>query len=135
MGRPDGFGHRVLFYTKINHKTPKVRVDKVIITPDFKYSLNLIFTPRFLAISTTIKLATEPNKVRLPAKVDESASVNQSFSGLSISLIIGLINKTAGTFDIRLLKIEDTIAKSIILFSVNNLKSEILTLEAKKEFV
>jgi hypothetical protein len=44
----------------------------VIGTPARRYSMKVTFTPRCRAISATIRLATEPSSVRLPASVEET---------------------------------------------------------------
>lgn len=92
-----------------NNITPMM-VDKIVMgIPAFKYSLKLNLTPRFLADSGTIRLATDPSNVRLPAKVDVSASSSQNLSGSANDFIIGLITKTAGTLEIKLLNTTETV--------------------------
>lgn len=93
----------------LNHTIPKINVRIVIGTPAFRYSLNSNLIPRFFADLATIRFATEPISVRLPANVDDIANVNQMFSGLIKLLTTGLNNKTAGTFDMTLLNSAVTI--------------------------
>jgi len=88
---------------------------KVIGIPIFKYSVKLIFIPLNLADSATIKLATDPNKVKFPANVVAIARVNQIFSALAIFLMKGSSSNTAGTFDTILLNIAEIIAISATL--------------------
>ncbi len=92
----------------------------VIRRPLFRYSVKLNVTPCRFADSATIKFATEPNKVRLPAKVDDIAKANQYISLFCRGFIIGLKTKTAGTFEIILLNIKEIIDKSTNEFPLNN---------------
>jgi hypothetical protein len=54
-----------------------IRVARVIIKPVFKYSIDDRVTVWFLVDSAVIRLATEPGKVKLPARVVALVSVSQ----------------------------------------------------------
>src|ERR1700730_891979 len=64
--------------------------------PTRKYSQNPILTFR-RACWTTIRLATEPRMVRLPANVEDIARVNQARWGFARCPTKGLNTSTAGT--------------------------------------
>ena len=49
----------------------------------------------------TIKFATDPNKVRLPARVEAAARVSQPAAGLGRAVTAGLSKSMAGTFETR----------------------------------
>jgi hypothetical protein len=63
---------------------------------------------------TTIKFATDPSSVKLPANVVAIASVSQPISGFSKSGISGFNNITAGKLETRLLKTAELRDKEII---------------------
>lgn len=56
--------------------------------------------PARLAASTVIKLATAPNRVKFPARVEAAASINQP--GVSSGRTGGCTNNTVGTLEMRL---------------------------------
>src|SRR5579883_1373507 len=58
-------------------------------------------TPSLRACSTTIRFATEPSTVRLPASVLDNANASQavSCSVVGMASTTGLKSNTAGTFD------------------------------------
>jgi hypothetical protein len=91
--------------------------------PDFKYSINDKSIPLFFADSATIKFATEPIKVRLPAKVVAIAKINHEFVGSGQVVIIGLNNNTAGTFETRLLNTAEITER---LTTLSQIKDSIL---------
>src|SRR4030081_3747596 len=64
-----------------SHKTPMRRVSTVSGAPTFAYSQKPIVTPRARATCTTMRLATDPTRVRLPARVDDMATVSQTRCG------------------------------------------------------
>src|SRR5438552_1083808 len=78
--------------------------------PTLQYSQSDTFTPSRLAFSTTIRLATDPSTVRLPAKVLDMASASQAVSclGAGIAWSTGSINKTAGTLLTRFERAAET---------------------------
>src|SRR5262249_61359838 len=81
---------------------PNASVTSVIGTPTRAYSQNPIGTRSSRAASTTIRLATEPRIVRLPASVDAIASSIQARVG-SPKLGTTVLNRsTAGTVATRL---------------------------------
>ena len=73
----------------------------VMIAPLLVYSQKLSFTPCRPATSATIKFATEPSRVKFPARVDEAARVSQPEVGLGNDVTAGLSKSTAGTFETR----------------------------------
>src|SRR5262245_26013934 len=80
---------------------PSTRVSTVTGTPTFAYSTKPISTPDERASSTTIRFATEPRIVRLPANVDAIASSSQPRDGSPKDGITVLNSRTAGTFETR----------------------------------
>lgn len=79
------------------------RVRIVMGTPAFRYSVNESLTPLDFADSATIKLATEPRRVRFPANVEETARRSQKVSGSDMRGMTGLKRSTAGTLETILL--------------------------------
>jgi hypothetical protein len=61
-----------------NHAIPRISVSRVTGSPTLQYSQNEILVPSRLAFSMTIRLATEPRIVRLPAKVLDIAKASQA---------------------------------------------------------
>jgi hypothetical protein len=59
---------------------PRASVSSVSGTPTLQYSTNEIETPSRRAFSTTMRLATEPSTVRLPANVLDMANANHAVS-------------------------------------------------------
>mgnify|MGYP006359073209 CR=1 FL=1 len=100
----------------LSQTIPKTKVRIVIGIPAFKYSKNSSLIPCRFADSATIKFATEPSSVRFPAKVDDIASASQRLSALFNFKSAGLINKTAGTLETRLLKTAEITERSKIIF-------------------
>ena len=84
---------------------------RVMINPTRVYSQNPSSTLRLLADSATIKFATEPIKVKLPARVEAAARVNQPAMGFAMVLTNGFSSNTAGTFDTKLLNTAVTALK------------------------
>lgn len=100
---------------KVNQITEKSRVKTVTGIPAFKYSLKESFTPLDLADSATIRLATEPRRVRLPANVVDTARSSQRVLAFCNKGTTGLNKSTAGTFETILLttaEIMEKVAKS-----------------------
>lgn len=86
--------------------------------PIFKYSLKSKDIPRSLADSATMRFATEPNKVKLPAKVVDIARVIQYLCVFAQFLIKGSNKRTAGTLEITLLnKAEIMLISAMLLFA------------------
>jgi adenosylcobinamide-phosphate synthase len=64
----------------ISQPTPSSSVSSVIGTPTRQYSQNEIVTPSRRAVSTTMRLATDPSTVRLPARVLDIARASHAVS-------------------------------------------------------
>ncbi|MDZ7767377.1 MAG: hypothetical protein U5K00_23665 [Melioribacteraceae bacterium] len=109
--------------TARNHKKKTIPTPieiTAINTPDFKYSTNDKFIPLLLADSATIKFATEPINVRLPAKVVAIAKINHAFVGSGQVGMTGLNNNTAGTFETKLLNIAEETDRFTTLSQIND---------------
>jgi len=76
---------------------------RVMRAPVRVYSQKVSLTSRRRADSATIRLATEPSSVRLPARVEAEARVSQPAVGLGRLAVSGRSNRTAGTLETRLL--------------------------------
>src|SRR5208282_2387303 len=61
-----------------SHHVPKARLISVNGRPIRQYARKEIVTPSFLARSATIRLATEPIKVKFPAKVELIATIRHA---------------------------------------------------------
>src|SRR5579871_5821836 len=96
--------------TNFNQAIPSARVKRVTGIPTLQYSQNEISTPSRRAFSTTMRLATEPSTVRLPANVLDIASASHAVSWLvaGIAFITGSNNNTAGTLLTRFDSAADT---------------------------
>src|SRR5438034_1299573 len=96
---------------------------KVRGTPTLQYSQNEIATPSRRALSTTIRLATEPSMVRLPANVLDIASASHAVSrvGRGTAWATGSKSNTAGT----LLTTFDNPADSKLSSSVGRPSSQV----------
>src|SRR5437762_6511808 len=80
---------------------PRNRVTSVSGTPTFEYSTKPISTRPARAVSTTIRLATDPRIVRLPASVEAMARTSQARRGSVNEPINGFTRRTAGTLETR----------------------------------
>src|SRR5215469_16377485 len=82
---------------------PNARVSSVSGTPTRLYSRKPIGTRACRAASTTIRFATEPRMVRLPARVDAMARMSHPRSGSPRVEMSGFKRSTAGTLgnDVR----------------------------------
>ena len=79
-----------------NHNTPMTIVTKVSGAPTRAYSEKVIFIWCRTGCST-MRFATDPSTVRLPARVEDMASVSQARLGSARWGINGRITNTAGT--------------------------------------
>src|SRR5215468_5582644 len=80
---------------------PRNRVTRVTGTPTLQYSTNPISTRAARAASTTIRFATLPRIVKLPARVEAIASTSHARRGSSNVVTSGLNRRTAGTLETR----------------------------------
>src|SRR5260370_42588497 len=94
----------------LNHAMPKLSVRTVSGTPTLEYSQKETLTPSRRALSTTIRLATEPRTVRFPANVLDIASASQAVSWLAggTTFRTGPIQSTARTLPTRFGKAAET---------------------------
>src|SRR5271156_4924414 len=78
--------------------------------PTLQYSQNEIVTPSRRALSTTMRLATDPSTVRLPANVLDIASASQAVSRVAggTAWATGSSSSTAGTLLTRFDSAADT---------------------------
>src|SRR5262249_23748828 len=80
---------------------PRNKVASVTGTPTLQYSTNPISTRAARAASTTIRFATLPRIVKLPANVEAMASTSHARRGSSNVVTSGLNRSTAGTLETR----------------------------------
>src|SRR5262245_66359697 len=80
---------------------PRNKVASVTGTPTLQYSTNPISTRAARAASTTIRFATLPRIVKLPARVDAIASTSHARRGSANVATSGLNRSTAGTLETR----------------------------------
>src|SRR5262249_52163285 len=80
---------------------PKNNVTRVTGPPTLQYSTNPISTRAARAASTTIRFATLPRIVKLPARVEAIASTSHARRGSSNVITSGLNSRTAGTLETR----------------------------------
>src|SRR5262249_16258702 len=80
---------------------PKNNVTRVTGTPTLQSSPNPISTRAARAASTTIRFATLPRIVKLPARVEAIASTSHARRGSSNVITSGLNSRTAGTLETR----------------------------------
>src|SRR5439155_21689558 len=95
--------------TNWSQTMPRTRVRIVSGIPTLQYSQNETVTPSRAAFSTTIRLATEPSTVRLPANVLDIARASHAvswFAGMALST--GATRTTAGTLLSRMDRGADT---------------------------
>src|SRR5947207_1061079 len=91
--------------------------------PTLQYSQNPMEMPSRWAFSTTIRLATDPSTVRLPAKVLDMASVSQAVSraAAGIACTTGSSSSTAGTLLTRL----DSAAETALSMTTGDASSHV----------
>ena len=93
---------------------PMAIVAIVMIAPARKYSMNPIWTLR-LACCATMRLATDPMRVKLPARVLLMASVSQKICPSPRDSVSGLSSMTAGTLLTRFERTRETADSPAIL--------------------